>query len=118
MKFLCDVHIPYALISFLKKKYCNAYHVNDVLSDRASDFKIASYADDNDCIVITKDEDFKKSFILFNTPKKLVKINAGNSSTKQMLYLFEKNWNIILKVSQKTSFYIESDIINFYLMEL
>ena len=105
MKFLCDVHIPYKLVSFLQHKNCQAYHVNDVLSDKAKDFEIANYSDDND-------------WLLSNTPKKLIKLNTGNSSTKQILYIFEKNWNIILQASDKSSFYIESDVINFYWLEL
>ena len=117
MRFLCDVHILYKLVSFLQNKNCQAYHVNDVLSDKAEDFEIADYADENDCIVITKDEDFKNSFLLLKTPKKLIKLNTGNSSTKQILYIFEKNWNIILQASEKLSFYIESDVINFYWLE-
>jgi predicted nuclease of predicted toxin-antitoxin system len=118
MRFLCDVHIRYKLVAFLQKKNCNAYHVNDILSDKAQDFEIATYADENDCIVITKDEDFKNSFLLSGTPKKLIKLNTDNSSTKQILYIFERNWDIILRASEKSSFYLESDVINFYWLEL
>ena len=113
MKFICDVHIPYKLVYFLERKNCKAHHINDILTDKAKDFEIADYADENDCIVITKDGDFKKSFILSDTPKKLIKLNVGNSSILQIINLFERNWNIILNASKKPSFYIESDLIYF-----
>ena len=33
MIFLCDVHIPYKLVNFLKSKNCSAFHINHIFSD-------------------------------------------------------------------------------------
>ena len=118
MKFICDVHIPYKLVNYLRGKDCACFHVNAVFSDpRTADRDIAKHADENDLIVITKDEDFKDSYILNRTPGKLIMLNTGNSSTQQMIDLFENNWSVLLAASQRSSFFIESDIHHFYFIE-
>lgn len=90
MKFPCDVHIACKLVNDLRRRGCECYHVNAIFVDpRTSDHDIARHADNNEMIVITKDEDFKDSFILRRSPKKLIKLNTGNSSTHQMIDLFE-----------------------------
>lgn len=90
MKFICDVHLAYKLVNYLKRRGCECHHVNTIFADpRASDQDIAKHADSNDLIVVTKDEDFKDSYILKRTPKKLVKLNTGNSSTQQMIDLLK-----------------------------
>ena len=117
MKFLCDVHISYKLVNYLRDKGCEAYHINHLFDDPLTkDAAICRYADENDLIVITKDADFKESHILKNTPRKLIKLNTGNSSTQQILFLFEKNWDILFKVTTQETFFIESDLLNFFLI--
>lgn len=92
MKFLCDVHISYKLVRYLIKRDCESYHVNAIFSNpKTTDAEIAWYADDNGFIVVTKDLDFRDSYILNRSPKKLLKLNTGNSSTEQMIALFENN---------------------------
>lgn len=118
MIFLCEVHIPYKLVNFLRSKNCSAFHINDIFSDsNISDSVICNYADMNDCIVITKDSDFKKTYLLKRTPKKLIKLNVGKSSTGQIIDLFKNNWNLLEQISNKSFFYIESDTENFYLID-
>ncbi len=117
MKFLCDVHIPYKLVQYLRDKGGEAYHINHVFNDPCTkDSTICKYADDNGLIVITKDTDFKESYIVRRTPRKLIKLNTGNSSTKQIIFLFERNWDTLLKVAAQETFYIESDLLNFFLL--
>lgn len=117
MKFLCDVHIPYKLLKYLKHQGCEAFHVNQLFSDpRTSDNNITRYADEHDLIIITKDIDFEKSFLLKRTPKRLIRLNVGNSSTAQILNLFERNWTLLAKVASQEAFFIESDTIHFYLI--
>ena len=120
MNFLCDVHITNKLVRFLKNKNCSATHINQIFSDpKTPDSGIIKYADANGCIIITKDVDFKESFLLYGKPKRLIKLNIGNSSTVQMLNLFEKNWDFLRKtVESKPTFFIESDLINFFMIEI
>jgi predicted nuclease of predicted toxin-antitoxin system len=44
----------------------------------------------NDLILITKDFDFKNSFIVNKSPKKLLKINLGNISNTQLIEIFDR----------------------------
>ena len=57
-------------------------HINTVLDKWfTTDSIIAKFFDLNDFIVIPKDFDFKNSFLIKKTPRKLTKINLGNTST-------------------------------------
>jgi predicted nuclease of predicted toxin-antitoxin system len=49
------------------------------------------YADKNDLIVLTKDADFRNSFLIGGTPNKLVKINLGNISTNALIEVISEN---------------------------
>ena len=64
MKFLCDVHISFKLVNFLSNSGFETIHVNQIL-DRwnTKDKDICEYADAGDWIVVTKDYDFRNSFL-------------------------------------------------------
>ncbi len=81
MKLLCDVHISFKLVNYLRSLGYETVHVNQILDKWfTKDDAISSYADENDMIVLTKDIDFRNSFLIKNTPKKLVRIKLGNLS--------------------------------------
>ena len=86
MKFLCDVHISYKIVRYLISLSFEAIHVNDILDKWfTSDRDICKYADEHNMIVITKDYDFRASYYLRNTPKKLIKINLGNIANNELV---------------------------------
>ncbi|MBN1187175.1 MAG: DUF5615 family PIN-like protein [Bacteroidales bacterium] len=63
MKFLCDVHISYKVVAFIKSLGFEAIHVNEILDkSETKDSDIIAYADKNDFIIITKDADFRDTF--------------------------------------------------------
>jgi predicted nuclease of predicted toxin-antitoxin system len=65
MRYLCDVHISYKVCKFLEQYGPQAIHVNSILNKWfTEDSAICEYADQNDYIVITKDEDFRATFLL------------------------------------------------------
>jgi predicted nuclease of predicted toxin-antitoxin system len=116
MRFLCDVHISYKLVNYLTQAGHEAIHVNTILDKWFSkDAEIASYADDNDCIVITKDADFRDSHFLKKSPKRLIKINLGNISNNELIVLFDNLLNEMDKLNTSTPFLIEldRDLINY-----
>ena len=87
MKFLCDVHIPYKVTKHLQSLGFESVHINEILDKWwTTDEMICNYADLNDFIVITKDSDFRNSFYIKRTPKKLLKINK--KSLKLFLTIF------------------------------
>jgi predicted nuclease of predicted toxin-antitoxin system len=108
MKFLCDVHISFKLVKYLEKKGFECIHVNNILDKWfTKDSDISKFADLNDYIIITKDQDFKNSHLLKNSPKKLIRIILGNISNFELLELFEKYLPAIEFQSQTKSFFIE-----------
>jgi len=110
MKFLCDVHISFKIQKLLVSLGFEAIHVNDILDKwYTSDKDICSYADLNDMIVITKDSDFRDSFFIKQTPKKLVKINLGNISNQELTKILSENIVAIQKLNSKDFFLIEID---------
>jgi len=73
MKFLCDVHISFKISKRIERLGFQTEHVNNVLNRwKTKDDDIAKYVDQNDLILITKDQDFRNSFLLQRKPKKLI----------------------------------------------
>lgn len=108
MHFLCDVHIPYKLVNKLHFLGHEAIHVNDILDKwNTKDKDICKYADQFGFVVITKDSDFRDSFFVNKSPKKLIKINLGNIPNNSLLEIFSKNITSIEKLKDKESFLLE-----------
>lgn len=109
MNFLCDVHISLKVSKRIEQLGYQSEHVNNILDKwNTKDSEIASYVDDNELILITKDQDFRNSFLVNHRPKKLVKINLGNISNNELLNILENNLDRIAEINtQSDSFMIE-----------
>ena len=104
MKILCDVHIAIKIAKFLTSKSIKTEHVNRILDKwNTKDEDICLYADKHDFIVLTKDVDFKNSHFINNTPKKLIRINLGNISTKKLIDIFDNNLDKLKKYFENNS---------------
>lgn len=110
MRFLCDDHVSYKLVKYLKDLSIETIHVNEILDKwNTTDKDICIYADENDLIVITKDADFRNSFLIKNTPNKLVKVNLGNISTRVFIEVISDNLQAIQTLNSSGGFMIELD---------
>ncbi|MFN0105252.1 MAG: DUF5615 family PIN-like protein [Bryobacteraceae bacterium] len=92
MKFLVDNQLPAALARFLTSRGVDCWHVLDIYLAGASDVEIWEYASRNDCVVISKDEDF---LYLANAPSakpRLIWIRLGNCRTKALLAAIGLLW--------------------------
>jgi len=108
VKFICDVHIPIKLVKFLNEAAYESIHVNKLPNKVFStDSEIASVADSKGMIRITKNANFKNSFILNTKPKKAYKINLGNTSNEQLLSVFSQRTEPIKKLNQNDPFMFE-----------
>lgn len=109
MRFLCDVHIALQLSKRLEYLGYHSQHVNNILDKwHAQDNEIATYIDANDGILITKDQDFRNSYLLNRKPNKLIKINLGNISNTELLQIFEMHLKRISDLDKSyASFMIE-----------
>ena len=92
MKFLCDVHISFKFAKHISTLGFECIHINTSLDKWfTTDSKIARFSDENDYVLITKDFDFKNSFLVNKSPKKLIKINLGNISNEKLIEIFNLN---------------------------
>jgi predicted nuclease of predicted toxin-antitoxin system len=108
MKSICDVHIPYKLVKFLNEQGIETVHVNSLpQGSLTKDNHIALFADENQMVVITKDEDFERLHFTKNRPKKLIRIVLGNVSTNDLIHLFEKHHATILDLYKLPQYYLQ-----------
>lgn len=108
MNFLCDVHIPIKLAKFLQSKGYSAKHVNQLPAKwHTDDSEICEAADQNEYIVITKDEDFRASFLLKRTPRKLIRISLGNISNNALIELLSNHLELIEDINKNECFFLE-----------
>jgi predicted nuclease of predicted toxin-antitoxin system len=92
VKFLVDNQLPAALARFLASRGVECQRVLDIDLAEATDIEIWAYACRNDCVVISKDEDF---LYLANAPRseaRFIWIRFGNCRTKALLAAIERLW--------------------------
>jgi len=109
MKALCDVHMSMRLVKFLAANGIDALHAN-LLPDKSgtTDAELSKYADQHDYVVFTKDEDFRNSYLLRRTPRKLVHIRTGNGMRDAaLLELITQHLEELKQLDKCTSFYLE-----------
>lgn len=93
MKFLIDAQLPYRLKTWLILQGYDTIHTNDLpQKSLSSDLQITNIADAEDRVDISKDSDFLKLHILQKKPAKLLMITTGNIVNKELLSLFENNF--------------------------
>lgn len=110
MRFLCDVHISHKVVAHIKQLGHYAEHVNDILnSSETKDADICRYADEHDLIVVTEDADFRDSYFIKNTPKKLIKVNLGNIPNQELINLLTNTIQHFQKLELAPVFLIEID---------
>ena len=108
MRVLCDVHMPYRLVNYLRERGIDATHVNRILDGSASkDAAVASFADAGGMVLITKDSDFRDSHFLTGTPARLVRVTLGNLSNTELLSLFDGHWSALAQLLAHSPCYIE-----------
>jgi predicted nuclease of predicted toxin-antitoxin system len=108
VNILCDVHISFKVLNFLRDQGLNVKHVNE-LPDKwnTKDSVISRFCDENDFVILTKDKDFKDSFLLKRKPKKVLKVNLGNISNEQLIQILSDNIVGLQNIGTKPSFLCE-----------
>jgi predicted nuclease of predicted toxin-antitoxin system len=92
VKFLVDNQLPAALARFLVSRGVDCQHVLDLGMCDASDVEIWGHASRNDCVVISKDEDFLYLATIPGAKARLIWIRLGNCRTKTLLSVVEHLW--------------------------
>lgn len=105
--FLCDVHISLKLVKAIESFGYKCVHTNSILQSwNTKDKDLIHYADENDLIFITKDKDFKDSFYILKTPKKLIKVNLGNIPNNELVTIFIALLPKIIQTANKNPCFI------------
>lgn len=109
MRALCDVHLSMRLVKFLVANGVAALHANSLPRESEStDAELSAYADQHDCVVFTKDEDFRTSYLLRRVPRKLIHIRTGNGMRDNALVeLIGQHLAELKQLDSCTSFYLE-----------
>lgn len=98
MKFIARAQLPKTLAYSLRDKGFDVVHTselpdgNDTNDDEINRLSLAENR-----IVISKDADFYDSFTAKKEPYKLLHIKTGNIKNSQLVELFDKNLELIVK---------------------
>jgi predicted nuclease of predicted toxin-antitoxin system len=107
MKFLVDAQLPRRLCHWLRQCGHDAVHTLDLdLGNRTPDSEVIRIADKEQRIVVTKDDDFVQSFLIHNTPQRLLLIASGNISNAELERLVEEALPAIIEAFENSP-YIE-----------
>jgi len=97
VKFLVDAQLPRRLALWLTGAGHDAIHTLALpRGNRTADYDICLTADQEDRIVVTKDDDFIYSFLANGQPRRLLVVNTGNISNNNLLALFEEQLPALL----------------------
>ena len=81
MKLLFDANISWRLVAKLKNHFTDCFHVDHIgLIIPAKDTEVWSYAIENNCIIVTNDDDFLNLANTNGFPPKVVLLRTGNQS--------------------------------------
>lgn len=90
------------------KSGLEAIHVNEIFEGSVTkDIEISKFADLNKYVVISKDEDFENLHFAKQTPSKLIRVLLGNTSTSELILIFEKHIPELEKLDSNSRFYVE-----------
>jgi predicted nuclease of predicted toxin-antitoxin system len=96
VKFLIDAQLPKSLSDFLKIKGYDCIHTLELPeANDTTDNEILKYCEEENRVVITKDNDFLESFLITNKPKKLIFVRTGNIKNAELLDLFNVNFEYL-----------------------
>ena len=90
MRLLFDEQLSEDLVGLLHDPFPNSIHVRQQGLGGASDRQVWNLARDNECILVTKDEDFHRLSVVLGAPPKVVWIRIGNSTTEEVAELLRK----------------------------
>ena len=72
--------------------------------NRTTDAALATLADQEERVVVTKDRDFRDTHLLRHSPHRLLVVATGNISNKDLLALFADNLGTVVAALNEGSF--------------
>lgn len=102
MNLLFDQNISPRILKILPQELSDSQQVRFVGLEDSSDFEIFQFSRENDFAIVTFDSDFVDLNAMYGTPPKIVYLNTGNLTTKNISELLMDN---ILRINH----YLDSD---------
>ncbi|MEM9417137.1 MAG: DUF5615 family PIN-like protein [Bacteroidota bacterium] len=93
MQFLVDVNLP-KYFSFFN--HAHFFHVAD-LDPCLTDQQIWDYALVHGYVIITKDSDFYYKCLTSASAPKIIHLQLGNTTLKELHYYFEQHWEALVR---------------------
>ena len=90
MRFIIDAHLPKSIGKVFADLGHEAIHTSEFHKGNASKDQEIIWAAAADGIVVSKDDDFFQSFLLFRRPPKLIHVKIGNMRLQEVKDLFSK----------------------------
>ncbi|MPY92414.1 MAG: hypothetical protein GEV08_04885 [Acidimicrobiia bacterium] len=105
MRFLVDAQLPIRLARRLAESGHDVIHTSQLPDgNRTSDAVVASLADAEDRIVVTKDRDFRDGHLLRGSPTRLLIVITGNITDNALIELVDRNLDALVDALHEASF--------------
>jgi predicted nuclease of predicted toxin-antitoxin system len=92
MKFLVDAQLPKRFCVWLNQAGHDAIHTLDLPEgNRTTDDEIIAFSEQQERIVITKDDDFVQSYLIQGRPSRLLLVSTGNISNDELERSIQKH---------------------------
>jgi predicted nuclease of predicted toxin-antitoxin system len=105
MKFLIDAQLPKKLALYLDTLGYDAIHtLNLPNQNKSKDSELNEISIEQKRVIISKDRDFVESLLISNKPYKLLYINTGNITNKELQSLVDKNLNMLVDALKNSKF--------------
>lgn len=92
---LFDENLPARAVEILRDEFPGAKHVKDFSLLEASDSQLWSTAREKDLAIISKDDDFLHRALLLGHPPKVIILNIGNCSTRELIAFLKSRSTIV-----------------------
>lgn len=107
MRFLVDAQLPRRFCAWLAEGGHDAVHTLDLPEgNRTPDAQIIAIAEQEQRIVVTKDDDFVQSYLVNGVPSRLLLVSTGNIANDELERLLIMQRGAILDAF-KTSRFVE-----------
>jgi predicted nuclease of predicted toxin-antitoxin system len=98
MRFLVDAQLPYGICSVLAMPEHDVVHLKDVLPLNAKDSEIWIFAQDQNRVIVTKDEDFARRQQSVGKGPQIVWIRIGNCTNAALQNTIGGAWPAVCKL--------------------
>ncbi len=95
MKLLFDENLSPRLVELPASEFPGSRHIESLDMRGATDGTVWEYAQENDYVIVSKDNDFRQRSFLYGPPPKVISVSVGNAGTDKIAELLRQNRNQI-----------------------